>query len=474
MKKVLFLLIFLSVGKIFSQGRAEIYSCVNEGIQRNDTTYVTTHHECLDEKHSDVATLSFEANAEKYELRLQNYKDWENDGGDFRIIKLYHKGKQILNFVDEEAWIGKKIKEKGYAQPFSEFIDEVEKHASYNNFCVIYPLENNATALLFEGFSWSSQVPLLTIIVIKDNKAEVVFNQQWSIEFFKAKPKGFELVLIENFLEWGKGPEYEIWGANRHKIYTTSEGTMMFEKLSEEEEMCSLDFLTKGTWRYFVEEDDEEGLRAEMSFSDTIRTNTLKSPTRGEIVYHTRYYLSKTLQSTFDESKVGKSLKGNYICEEDTANNGVINYEIKGYTSDILTIKMVDNERPTYTNTFRRIMPKEAKAEVMETDKVYQVVEKMPEFPGGKQRLLDWLKTNIQYPAEAREKGIEGRIIIQFVINKSGKAVEPLIVQSLDPILDKEAIRLINSMPQWKPGEEKGEPVRVRFTMPINFRLHKK
>ena len=106
------------------------------------------------------------------------------------------------------------------------------------------------------------------------------------------------------------------------------------------------------------------------------------------------------------------------------------------------------------------------------TDKVYQVVEKMPEFPGGKQRLLDWLKTNIQYPAEAREKGVEGRIIIQFVINKNGKAVEPLIVQSLDPILDKEAIRLINSMPQWKPGEEKGEPVRVRFTMPINFRLH--
>ena len=89
----LFLLIFLSVGKIFSQGREEIYSFVNEGIQRNDTTYVTTHHECLDEKHSDVATLSFEANAEKYELRLQNYKDWENDGGDFRIIKLYHKGK---------------------------------------------------------------------------------------------------------------------------------------------------------------------------------------------------------------------------------------------------------------------------------------------------------------------------------------------------------------------------------------------
>lgn len=112
----------------------------------------------------------------------------------------------------------------------------------------------------------------------------------------------------------------------------------------------------------------------------------------------------------------------------------------------------------------------EAKEET-ETDKVYQVVEKMPEFPGGKQRLLNWMKENIQYPVEAQKEGIQGRVIITFVINKSGKAVEPLIIQSVDPLLDKEAIRLINSMPKWKAGEEKGEPVRVKFTMPINFRL---
>ena len=106
-----------------------------------------------------------------------------------------------------------------------------------------------------------------------------------------------------------------------------------------------------------------------------------------------------------------------------------------------------------------------------ETDKVYQAVEKMPEFPGGKQRLLDWVMKSIQYPAEAREMGIQGRVIVQFVVNKSGKAVEPVIVQSLHHLLDDEAIRLIESMPRWKPGEEKGEPVRVKFTMPINFRL---
>ena len=481
MKKALFLLLFLSVGQIFFPCRAEIYSFVKGKIQRNDTSYVVTHHEWPDEKvkpYSDVATLSIKANSKTYELKLQNYKGWEGgEGGDFRVIKLYHKGNLILEFVDEEAWIGEKVRDRGGVTPFSEFSEEVGKHATYNEYCLIYPLENNATALLFEGYSWSSQVPLLTIIVIKDNKAEVVFNQPWSVEFFSAKPKGFELVLIANFLQWGEGPEYDIWGSDRHKLYTTPEGTMKFEKLSEEEEMCSLDFLTKGTWefRFSTEEgpfNRDESSRIEATYSTTTQTSILKSPERGEIVHHARYYLSKTLQSSFDESKVGKSLRGNYICVEDTANNGVNNYEIKGYTSDILTLKLVNEKNPTYTNTFFRITenPKEAKDKI-ETDKVYQVVEKMPEFPGGKQRLLNWVMKNIQYPAEARKKGIQGRVVITFVINKNGKAVEPLIVQSVDPLLDKEAIRLVNSMPKWKAGEEKGEPVRVKFTMPINFRL---
>ena len=253
MKKALFLLLFLSVGQIFFPCRAEIYSFVKGKIQRNDTSYVVTHHEWPDEKvkpYSDVATLSFKANSETYELKLQNYKGWEGEGGDFRVIKLYHKGNLILEFVDEEAWIGEKVRDRGGVTPFSEFSEEVGKHATYNEYCLIYPLENNATALLFEGYSWSSQVPLLTIIVIRDNKAEVVFNQPWSVEFFNAKPEGFELVLIANFLQWGEGPEYNIWGSDRHKLYTTPEGTMKFEKLSNEEEMCSLDFLTKGTWEF--------------------------------------------------------------------------------------------------------------------------------------------------------------------------------------------------------------------------------
>lgn len=106
-----------------------------------------------------------------------------------------------------------------------------------------------------------------------------------------------------------------------------------------------------------------------------------------------------------------------------------------------------------------------------DSQKVFEVVEKMPEFPGGKQGMLNWLRENVCYPEEARKKKIEGRVIVTFVVNEKGRVVEPTIVRSVDPLLDKEVLRLIKQMPKWKPGEEKGEPVRVKFTLPVPFVL---
>ena len=106
-----------------------------------------------------------------------------------------------------------------------------------------------------------------------------------------------------------------------------------------------------------------------------------------------------------------------------------------------------------------------------DSQKVFEVVEKMPEFPGGKQGMLNWLRENVCYPEEARKKKIEGRVIVTFVVNEKGRVVEPTIVRSVDSLLDKEVLRLIKQMPKWKPGEEKGEPVRVKFTLPVPFVL---
>lgn len=104
-------------------------------------------------------------------------------------------------------------------------------------------------------------------------------------------------------------------------------------------------------------------------------------------------------------------------------------------------------------------------------EKVFQVVEKMPEYPGGLKNLLAWLQKNVRYPKQSMKNKVQGRVIVKFVIDKDGKAVEPEIEKSVDPYIDKEAIRLINKMPKWTPGEQKGKPVRVKFTLPIMFRL---
>ena len=116
--------------------------------------------------------------------------------------------------------------------------------------------------------------------------------------------------------------------------------------------------------------------------------------------------------------------------------------------------------------------PVEAPVEEEEEEVVFMVVESMPEFPGGQQALFKYLAENVKYPVIAQENGIQGRVICQFVVNKDGSIVDVVVVRSSgEPSLDKEALRVINSMPKWKPGKQRGKPVRVKYTVPVNFRL---
>ncbi|MBR3895702.1 MAG: energy transducer TonB [Bacteroidaceae bacterium] len=104
-------------------------------------------------------------------------------------------------------------------------------------------------------------------------------------------------------------------------------------------------------------------------------------------------------------------------------------------------------------------------------EEIFQVVENMPEFPGGTAELMKYLQKNIKYPAISQENGVQGRVIVQFVVNRDGSIVEPTVIRSVDPYLDKEALRVVSTMPKWKPGEQRGKPVRVKFTLPVQFRL---
>jgi len=98
-------------------------------------------------------------------------------------------------------------------------------------------------------------------------------------------------------------------------------------------------------------------------------------------------------------------------------------------------------------------------------------VETMPSFPGGDAALFKFLNDNIKYPVIAQENGIQGRVICQFVVNRDGSIVDVEVVRSVDPSLDKEAVRVIKAMPRWAPGKQRGKAVRVKYTLPVNFRL---
>ena len=106
-----------------------------------------------------------------------------------------------------------------------------------------------------------------------------------------------------------------------------------------------------------------------------------------------------------------------------------------------------------------------------EETKVFDVVEQMPEFPGGQGALFEYLSKNIKYPVVAEENGIQGRVIVTFVVERDGSITDVKVARSVDPSLDKEAVRVVKSMPKWIPGKQNGSAVRVKFTVPVMFRL---
>ena len=169
--------------------------------------------------------------------------------------------------------------------------------------------------------------------------------------------------------------------------------------------------------------------------------------------------------------------------------NGAFHFQVKGKTAKDMTTalaeyaKAIGNTEPLkisikkpatideiqavgYAPAPKANDPSAAQGEI------FQVVEEQPMFPGGMQELMKFLQTNIRYPKEAQARGLQGRVVVQFVVNKDGSICDEHIVKSVDPQLDAEALRVVRSMPNWTPGKQRGEAVRVRFTLPVTFRLN--
>ena len=105
------------------------------------------------------------------------------------------------------------------------------------------------------------------------------------------------------------------------------------------------------------------------------------------------------------------------------------------------------------------------------SDRVFDVVEQMPSFPGGSKKLVEYLSEKTRYPKDLEETCIQGRVILTFVVERDGSISDVKVVRSLDPLLDKEAVRVVSSMPKWIPGKQNGVAVRVKYTIPVTFRL---
>ena len=114
---------------------------------------------------------------------------------------------------------------------------------------------------------------------------------------------------------------------------------------------------------------------------------------------------------------------------------------------------------------------KDNKEVIEEETTPYVAVEQMPQFPGGNEALLKYISTHLKYPVIAAENGIEGTVTLRFVVSPTGEVTKVEILRQLDPSCDKEAIRVIKSLPQWVPGKQNGKPVPVYFTVPVRFRL---
>lgn len=114
---------------------------------------------------------------------------------------------------------------------------------------------------------------------------------------------------------------------------------------------------------------------------------------------------------------------------------------------------------------------KEGRSSKANANGVFDVVDEMPQFPGGASKLFEFIAQNVKYPKEAENAGIQGRVIATFVVEKDGSISEAKVVKSVNPLLDAEALRVINAMPNWTPGKQRGEAVRVKYTVPVSFHL---
>ena len=175
------------------------------------------------------------------------------------------------------------------------------------------------------------------------------------------------------------------------------------------------------------------------------------------------------------QEEAGETPDGNVADNNETRSDGK---PTNGNNNDGHTSPSQASSRPNKTTQNGQNEPEPVRSvplnipQPVNSNRVYDVVEQMPSFPGGISGLMTYLNQNIRYPAVAQENCVQGRVIVSFVVEKDGHISDVTVLRSVDPSLDKEAIRVVKNMPRWTPGKQGGEPVRVRYNVPVSFRLN--
>ena len=175
------------------------------------------------------------------------------------------------------------------------------------------------------------------------------------------------------------------------------------------------------------------------------------------------------------QEEAGETTDGNVADNNETRSDGK---PTNGNNNDGHTSPSQASSRPNKTTQNGQKEPETVRSEPLNkpqpvnSTRVYDVVEQMPSFPDGISGLRTYLNQNIRYPAEAQENCVQGRVVVSFVVEKDGHISDVTVLRSVEPSLDKEAVRVVRNMPRWTPGKQGGEPVRVRYNVPVSFQLN--
>jgi TonB family protein len=152
-----------------------------------------------------------------------------------------------------------------------------------------------------------------------------------------------------------------------------------------------------------------------------------------------------------------------------------VTFKKSNYKERALTFDVTEGQTATIMESLEKTVVEPLHADGTSgnttTEEAFMVVEQMPEFPGGMAKLMEYLSQNVRYPALAMQQRVQGRVVVEFVVNKDGSISEESILRSVHPLLNEEALRVVKNMPKWSPGMQRGKAVRVRYTVPVLFRL---